>query len=266
MKRDWGARAAAGARGLIGALAVYALCCAPAVSADTAAEVAAVEQQARAGIPNAKPLLDALERYKAANGRYPQYVDNLMPAHFTIRPRPSAEGVFIYDGAKEQTFEVSFLIGPSPAQHLIKYSPTQTYPARIDEGPYVWTLAGKVDGWARYRLGRQQTVAILNQWNGRVPTAPDTAPAVITDRATLEKLWGAWQITAPLPRIDFSNELVLTHVARSSLTRFMGFTLDDKGDLVPQIVATPDMPGFSSYAICVIKRAGIKTVRGQPLK
>ncbi len=259
MRRDWRARAAC-------LIAAFAICAGAASAADTPSELAAVEQQARAGIANAKPLLDALERYKAANGRYPQYVDNLMPAHFIIRPRPSAEGVFIYDGSKEPAFEVSFLIGPSPAQHLIKYSPTQTYPARIDDGPYFWTLAGRVDGWARYRLGRQPVVAILQQWNGRVPAAPHSAPAVITDRAMLEKLWGAWQITAPLPRIDFSNELVLTHVARSSLTRFMGFTLDDKGDLMPQIVATPDMPGFSSYAICTIKRAGIKTVRGQPLK
>lgn len=113
---------------------------------------------------------------------------------------------------------------------------------------------------------RLQTVASLQQWNGRIPDGASAAPAIITDQATLEKLWGAWQITAPLPRIDFSKELVLTHVARSSLTKFMGFTLDEKGDLVPQIVATPDMPGFHTYAICRITRAGIRTVRGQPLK
>jgi len=109
-------------------------------------------------------------------------------------------------------------------------------------------------------------VAVLQQWNGWVPGAPDTAPAVITDRTTLENLWRAWQIKAPLPAVDFTRELVLTHVARSSVTRFMGFSLDEQGDLKPQIVATPDLPGFSSFAICVIKRAGIKTVRGQPLK
>jgi hypothetical protein len=109
-------------------------------------------------------------------------------------------------------------------------------------------------------------VAVLQQWNGRVPGPPDTAPAVITDGKALEKLWSAWRIAAPLPAVDFTRELVLTHVARSSLVRFMGFSLDEQGDLKPQIVATPDMPGYSSYAICVIKRAGIKSVRGQPLK
>jgi len=109
-------------------------------------------------------------------------------------------------------------------------------------------------------------VAVLQQWNGRVPAPSDSAPAVITDRATLEKLWRDWQIKAPLPEIDFTGELVLTHVARSSVTRFMALALDEQGDLKPQIVATPDMPGYSSYAVCVIKRAGIKTVRGQPLK
>jgi hypothetical protein len=116
--------------------------------------------------------------------------------------------------------------------------------------------------------GKQQSVVVLQQWNGRVPAAPEPAPApaVITDGKTLDKLWRDWQITAPLPAVDFSRQLVLTHVARSSLTRFMGFSLDAQGDLTPRIVATPDAPGYASYAICVIERAGIKSVRGQALK
>ncbi|MGH8616233.1 MAG: hypothetical protein ACREUW_00975 [Burkholderiales bacterium] len=130
----------------------------------------------------------------------------------------------------------------------------------------VFTLCCAPAAAADTAAAKPQSVTLLQQWNGRVPAPPDSAPAVITDRGTLEQLWRAWQIKAPLPDIDFSRELVLTHVARSSLTRFMGFTLDDKGDLNPQIVATPDIPGFSSYAICVIKRAGIKSVRGQSLK
>lgn len=131
---------------------------------------------------------------------------------------------------------------------------------------YCASIATAADAPTGIAAAKQQTVAVLQQWNGRVPAPSEGAPAVITDRAALEKLWRDWQIKAPLPEVDFTRELVLTHVARSSLTRFMGFTLDEKGDLIPQIVATPDMPGYSSYAVCLIRRTGIRTVRGQPLK
>ncbi len=237
---------------------VTAFCAIPAVAAG-------MEQEVRAGIANAKPMLDALDRYKAATGRYPQYVENLMPAYFAMRPRPSADSVFLYAG-EEQTFQLSFLLGPSPAQHMVVYRPARDYAARINDGPYYWSLTGTVESWGQYRLGKQQTVAIQRQWNGRIPAGAPPAPAMIVDGETLKKTWQAWQIPGSAPGVDFSRELMLTNVAQSSLTRCTGAYLDDKGDLQPQIVATPDQPGFSSYALCLLPRAGVKSVRGQALR
>jgi hypothetical protein len=42
----------------------------------------------------------------------------------------------------------------------------------------------------------------------------------------------------------------------------MGPVLDDRVDLQPNMVATPDHPSFWFYALCLVERAGILTVGG----
>lgn len=57
---------------------------------------------------------------------------------------------------------------------------------------------------------------------------------------------------------------MLVAVVRSSLVTCMGPVLDDRGALKPN-VATPDHPAFWSYALCLVERAGVRSVSGVPL-
>lgn len=111
-----------------------------------------------------------------------------------------------------------------------------------------------------------QPVKPVQQWTGSVAEVSlmAGAPEVILTAPELDKLWQAWKVEGPAPRVDFARELVLVLTTRGSILRF-GAVLSDKGDLKVMGVATKDLrPGFR-YVIAQVSRAGVKTVNGQEL-
>jgi len=109
-------------------------------------------------------------------------------------------------------------------------------------------------------------VTSLKQWSGSVDDLSllEGTPEVILAAQELEKLWQAWKVPGPAPKVDFSENLVLVLTTRGSILRF-GATLDDQGNLQVGGLATRDLrPGFR-YVIAVVSRNGVKTVNGKEL-
>ena len=87
---------------------------------------------------------------------------------------------------------------------------------------------------------------------------------LISSADALAKLWKDWNITAPMPEVDFSREIVVVTTTRGSRLRLM-LTLDDNGNLEVGGISTRDLrPGFR-YVIATVSREGVKTVNGQEL-
>ncbi|MFN2240077.1 MAG: hypothetical protein ABR524_11860 [Thermoanaerobaculia bacterium] len=255
--RDTGVAAIAGA---------FALCLALASAASSApAPAVPAEKSARSSIARATPLLTALETHKAREGRYPQYLDQLIPRDLGAIPLASgsseAKSPFVYDG-KDQSFELFFLL-PSSSD-LFLYRSSHDYPARRESGPY--ELVKRVGDWAWYRVIPMRKAVVVRQWKGRLPLEKGPlGTRHVTDAASLEKIWAMWEIGEPMPRVDFTRQIVLVAIVRSGLVTFMEPMIDDRGDLKRNVVATPDAPSFLSWAVCVIEREGIRSVDGQPL-
>lgn len=255
--RDTGVAAIAGAFAFWFALA-------SAASSPPALAVPA-EESVRSSIGLAKPLLTALETHKAREGRYPQYLDQLIPRDLGAIPLASGSGdaksPFVYHG-EDQSFELFFLLPPS--SDLVLYRSSRDYPGRSEPGPY--ELVKTVGEWAWYRVIPMRKAVVIREWKGRL--ALEKTPyrvTHVTDAATLEKLWAEWEIGEPMPNVDFSRQIVLVAVVRSGLVMFKEPTIDDRGDLKRNVVATPDAPSFWSWALCLIEREGIRSVDGRPL-
>ena len=106
----------------------------------------------------------------------------------------------------------------------------------------------------------------LKQWSGSVDglSLQKAAPEVIVAAPELKKLWQAWKVSGPVPKVDFAKELVVVSTTRGSILRF-GATLDEQGNLQVVGVSTMDLrPGFR-YVIAVVSREGVKTVNGKEL-
>jgi hypothetical protein len=106
----------------------------------------------------------------------------------------------------------------------------------------------------------------LKQWSGSVDdlSLQKAAPEIIVAAPELEKLWQAWKVSGPAPKVDFAQKLVVVTTTRGSRLRF-GATLDEKGNLQVAGMATRDLrPGFR-YVIAVVNREGVKTVNGKEL-
>jgi hypothetical protein len=230
----------------------------------TAQGTAAIERAGREGIANATSLIAALERHKAQTGSYPQHLDLLVPASIAEIPLASSDprNVFVYHGADE-TFELFFLPEPT-ANELFLYRPLHDYQPRREQGP--WALVAEVESWGWYRLIPMRDAVVVQEWRGRLGLEHDPLRVGhVSDATTFAKLWASWQVAEPLPPIDFSRHLVLTAIVRSGLVMFKQPVIDDQGDLKPNVVATPDAPNFYSWAICVVERHGIRSIRGAPL-
>lgn len=226
------------------------------------------DAEVRTAISRAAPLLEALERYSHARGDYPPYLDLLVPEFIAGIPTASSgsgsKDPFVYNRA-EQSYELFFLPAGAGGHHLVLYGSRGEYPQRRESGPY--TLLRTVGDWAWYELIPMKNVELLRQWRGKIsPENKHQFPAWVGDQETLETVWARLEVQEPLPRIDFSKQLLLIGVVRSGLVMFKQPVLDDEGDLKRNIVATPDAPPFRSYAVGVIAREGIRSIDGERLK
>lgn len=214
----------------------------------------------------ASPLLRALDEFRSERGQYPQYLDELTPRYLEALPAAGAGGgagqAFVYHG-QGASFEMFFLEA-GRAENQFLYRSTADYPERIEPGPYA--LVRRVEGWAWYRLLPMRPVEVLREWRGRVGLERSVRPVpFVADAGALNALWEDWGLEGPVPPVDFGRHVLLVGVVRSSLVMCMGPVVDDRGDLKPNVVATPDHPSFWSYALCLVERAGIRTVGGVPL-
>jgi hypothetical protein len=112
----------------------------------------------------------------------------------------------------------------------------------------------------------KKPVTPSQHWSGSVNDLSllKAAPEFIISAKELEKLWHAWQVQEPLPKVDFSKNLIVVATTRGSVLR-LAAALDEKGNLQVGGVATMDLrPGFR-YVIAVVSREGVKTVNGKDL-
>lgn len=218
------------------------------------------------GMAAAMPLLRALEQFRSERGQYPQYLDELTPRYLEALPAAGAGGgseqVFVY-GGQGASFEMFFLEA-GRAENQFLYRSTADYPERLESGPYA--LVRRVERWAWYRLIPMRPVEVLREWRGRVGLERSVRSVpFVPDAGALKALWEELGVAGPVPPVDFERHLLLVGVVRSGLVMCMGPVLDDRGDLKANVVATPDQPSFRSYALCLVERAGIRSVGGVPL-
>jgi hypothetical protein len=106
------------------------------------------------------------------------------------------------------------------------------------------------------------------EWKGSVDdeallkAAPDS---YIGDAKAFETLWKAWKLGDKVPDVDFTTHIVLVQTTRGSQLRVTAF-IDDKGDLKMISAGTRDLRSGFRYDILSIKKTGIKTFDGKPLK
>lgn len=104
------------------------------------------------------------------------------------------------------------------------------------------------------------------QWSGSVAdlSLSLAVPEVILLEKDWENLWKTWKVQGPLPKVDFSQHLILVQTTQGSRLRLTA-TLDQMGNLEVLGLATHDLrPGFR-YVVAVFSREGVKTVNGQEL-
>lgn len=128
------------------------------------------------------------------------------------------------------------------------------------------TLAAMLSTPGAALAGKRQ-VEPTRTWKGSVADEnrlPQELPVVIGSETQLRELWQRWQLTEPLPRVDFARELVVATATRGSVLR-LTLTLDDRGNLEVGGLSTMDLrPGFR-YVIAIVSRAGVNTVNGKRL-
>jgi hypothetical protein len=121
-------------------------------------------------------------------------------------------------------------------------------------------------------LDGQKSVLLERLWNGEISIelrsqAPEGG--YIVSQQEWEKLWKAYRGNAPVPEVDFTKELVLVGVNKDPNNIGVQAKLDDKGDLKVTYTTTLMFiqdPKTCKYQMGVIKREGVKTINGDPIK
>ena len=118
-----------------------------------------------------------------------------------------------------------------------------------------------------------KSITPIQEWRGGFPNQADEplmqeAPqcGYIASQAAWAKLWKAWRREEPLPKVDFSKELIMVGVTDCSGNKFdPSFWLDEEGVLSGRFWPTKmGGPGFA-YVILLIDRKGIKTYKGKSI-
>jgi hypothetical protein len=112
----------------------------------------------------------------------------------------------------------------------------------------------------------KKPVTPSQQWSGSVAdlSLGKAVPEVILTEKDLDNLWKVWKIQDPLPKVDFSQNLIVVQTTQGSRLR-LAATLDEMGDLEVLGLATLDIrPGFR-YVIAILSSKGVKTINGKEL-
>ena len=88
---------------------------------------------------------------------------------------------------------------------------------------------------------------------------------IVTDRASWQNLWAAWQPSKQLPNVDFSKNMVLVETAGGPNNLFTNTIFLKNGDLKYEVASTRMAgPGFG-FVLLVVPRAGVVSVNGRAL-
>jgi hypothetical protein len=108
-------------------------------------------------------------------------------------------------------------------------------------------------------------VKVLKTWTGRVPlVVPPPLQSSVASAAQLQQIWALCQVKGDVPVIDFDKRLVLLAVRRGTTVQFNNLKIDG-GNLMTNVVVTPDMPSHMTCALALVDRAGATKVNGLPL-
>jgi len=120
--------------------------------------------------------------------------------------------------------------------------------------------------------GGQKPVQLERTWDGEVKIElKSDAPAdgCLVSQEKWNKLWKAYRGNEETPNVDFANELVLVAVNKDPNRISIQATLDANGDLSvtyrTTLMAVMN-PTTCRYQFAVIKREGIKTINGKPIR
>jgi uncharacterized lipoprotein YbaY len=110
-------------------------------------------------------------------------------------------------------------------------------------------------------LADNKQIKLIKQWRGSVTdeTLMADTPVYITTAEDFERLWEKWKIDGKRPEVDFAEHIVVIQTSRGSNISLTA-TLDEKGNLSVNGLATMDFhPGFR-YVIATVSREGVKSV------
>jgi len=113
---------------------------------------------------------------------------------------------------------------------------------------------------------QKKPVKPIKEWTGSVEDEKlmKDAPACVTSKKGLEKLWKDWKISEKMPAVDFTKEIVVIATTQGSKLRLFA-SLDDKGNLQVGGLGTRDLvPGFR-YVIATVSKEGVKKINGKDL-
>ena len=112
-------------------------------------------------------------------------------------------------------------------------------------------------------------VPILQKWSGMhkdeklQKESPSTG--YVSNAKSFAKLWMAWRPNDKVPEVDFKEEIVVIGTAAGPNDVTLIPQLDKKGNLAILVRGTlVEGTGFG-YQMVVIKRAGIKTIKGKEI-
>ncbi len=114
-------------------------------------------------------------------------------------------------------------------------------------------------------VAEMSEVKAIETWSGKLQDAslqkkfaPDSG--LVADATTWEKLWNAWRPGEDLPKIDFTQNLVLVGTAPGPNQANMRPRIDDERNVKFVVFSTKiGGPGFG-YTLMQIERHGVKTV------
>src|SRR5262249_18514384 len=112
---------------------------------------------------------------------------------------------------------------------------------------------------------------VEKEWNGilgdRALEKETPRSGLIVVREEFARLWKAWRKDEPLPVVDFSTRFVAVVTSEEGEIHVAACVYELEGEGKAKLIVTQSgklRKGFS-YAIAVIRRAGIKTLGGKEL-
>ncbi|EAQ80158.1 hypothetical protein [Blastopirellula marina] len=117
-------------------------------------------------------------------------------------------------------------------------------------------------------MATELEVKVLQEWSGKTPNnslkslAPESGFVTATEQ--WKKLWTAWRPGEELPKIDFTQQIVLVGVVDGPNQVMLRPTMQIEE--IRFVTAGTRMagPGFG-YKLVAVNKAGVKRVNGQPI-